>query len=212
MFRIMLTAMLLIQCASTAAAQSDYHKFEFFGGYSHNRIDRGIESDDPSLQDLVGAREGSHGVNISATRNFARHFGVKFDFSAHFNDRTFPIATIPNALELDSRIYSFLGGIQVKDNASESTFKPFAHALAGAAYSQSRAKFTVEFCAALVPSPCPENFKQTATGFAGAFGGGMDVRVSNRVDIRVFQFDYNPTITGDRTQHHFRIGVGIVFH
>jgi hypothetical protein len=52
----------------------------------------------------------------------------------------------------------------------------------------------------------------TETGFAGAFGGGLDIRASDRVDVRVIQFDYNPTRLFDSTQHNFRIGVGIVIH
>jgi hypothetical protein len=39
MFRTMLIGMLMITCASIAAAQSaDYKKFEVFAGYSHNRV------------------------------------------------------------------------------------------------------------------------------------------------------------------------------
>ena len=43
MFRTMLIVITVVACASIAAAQSsDYKKFEFFGGYSHNRVDIGI--------------------------------------------------------------------------------------------------------------------------------------------------------------------------
>jgi len=55
-------------------------------------------------------------------------------------------------------------------------------------------------------------FTDTETGLAGAFGGGLDIRASDRIDIRAFQFDYNPTRVFDSTQHNFRIGVGIVIH
>ena len=34
--------------------------------------------------------------------------------------------------------------------------------------------------------------KISSTDFALAIGGGLDVRVSERVDLRVFQVDYNP--------------------
>jgi opacity protein-like surface antigen len=68
-------------------------------------------------------------------------------------------------------------------------------------------------------------------GFTAAIGGGLDIRLSDRVAIRAIQVDYNPmkfdfsdfgttgipgtpTFTGDqkRTLHNFRIGIGIVFH
>jgi hypothetical protein len=53
----------------------------------------------------------------------------------------------------------------------------------------------------------------------------VDVRVSKRIDIRVFQFDYNPTYYKDvefpeldglvidgRLQNNYRFGFGIVIH
>ena len=214
MFKTMLIATIVLACASIAAAQNDYKKFEFCGGYSHNRVDTGIGDDEPALRDIIDEREGFHGFNTSVTGNLSRYFGVKFDFSGHFKSKRVPIAATPNAeaIEIDSRVFNFLGGVQIKDNSTESTFKPFAHALVGAAHARNRVNFSNDFCAAVFPSPCPADFTETETGFAGAFGGGIDIRVSNRVDIRAVQFDYNPTRLFDTTQHNFRIGVGIVIH
>ena len=213
MFRTMLIVITVVACASIAAAQSsDYKKFEFFGGYSHNRVDTGIGDDDPSLRDIIDEREGFHGFEVSATGNLTRYFGLKADFSGHFKSENFPIPGSPTAIvDVNSRLYNFLGGVQIKDNASESTFKPFAHALVGAAHARNRVDFSPDVCIAISPSPCTD-FTVSETGFAGAFGGGIDIRASDRIDVRVVQFDYNPTRLFDSTQHNFRIGVGIVFH
>lgn len=89
---------------------------------------------------------------------------------------------------------------------------PFAHALVGTARVRNEIDVSNDVCIAIVPSPCPPDFTEKETGFAAAFGGGIDIRASNRIDIRVIQIDYNPTGVFDRTQHNFRIGVGIVFH
>ena len=95
MFKTMLIATIVLACASIAAAQSnDYKRFEFFGGYSHNRIDTGISDDDPELRDIIDEREGFHGFNTSVTGNLTRYFGVKFDFSGHFKNRTFPVPPV----------------------------------------------------------------------------------------------------------------------
>ena len=213
MFKTLLIGMLIFACASLAAAQSDdYKRFEFFGGYSHNRIDTGIGDDDPSLRDIIDEREGFNGFNTSITGNVSRYVGLKFDLAGHYKSRSFPFANIENAVDVDSRVYNFLGGVQVKNNSSEATFKPFAHALAGAAHARNRVEINNLLCIAISPNPCPPNFTETETGFAAAFGGGLDIRASNRVDIRVFQIDYNPTRLFDTTQHNFRIGVGIVIH
>ena len=213
MFKTTLIGLLIVACASIAAAQSDdYKKFEFFAGYSHNRIDTGIGDDDPSLRDIVNEREGFNGFNTSVTGNISRYFGLKFDFSGHFKNETIPVGPITNAVDLKSRIYNFLGGVQIKNNSSDATFKPFVHALVGAAHTRNRLHVSNDVCVAIAPAPCPSDETISETGLAGAFGGGIDIRASNRVDIRVIQFDYNPTRLFDSTQHNFRIGVGIVFH
>jgi len=206
---------IIIACASIAAAQSDYKKFEFFGGYSHNRIDTGIGDDDPELGDIINEREGFNGFEVSATGNFTRYLGIKGDFSGHFKSRTISFASIgaPNArLDLESRVFNFLGGLQIKDNSNEGTFKPFAHALAGVAHARNQVDFNADVCAAVFPSPCPADFTESETGFAAAIGGGIDIRVNDRVSVRAIQVDYNPTRLFDSTQHNFRFGVGIVFH
>ena len=211
MFKTLLIGLTILTCASLAAAQSnDYKKFEFFAGYSHNRIN--VFNDDPDLDDIVDERQGFHGFNTSITGNVSRYVGLKFDFSGHFKSQTFPVGPIQNAVDLDSRLYNFLGGVQIKDNSSEKTFKPFAHALAGVAHTRNRLNVSNDVCIAIVPSPCPFDSNLNETGFAAAFGGGLDIRASDRVDIRVIQVDYNPTRLFDSTQHNFRIGVGIVFH
>jgi opacity protein-like surface antigen len=102
--------------------------------------------------------------------------------------------------------------VQLKDNSTEGTFKPFAHALVGVAHARNRVDFSQNVCAAVFPSPCPSDFSENETGFAAAFGGGLDIRASDSISIRAIQVDYNPTRLFDSTQHNFRIGVGIVFH
>ena len=211
MRKLLFLAILIVSCASMAFAQtSDYNKFEFFGGYSHNRVDTGIEDSEPQLDDIVDEREGFHGFNTSLTGNLSRYFGLKADLSGHFKEKTFPIGTA--SVDIESSIFNFLGGVQLKDNSKETRFKPFAHALAGVARARNKADFSNDVCIAVFPSPCPVDFTDTDTGFAAALGGGLDIRANNRIDIRAFQFDYNPTRVFDSTQHNFRIGVGIVIH
>ena len=212
MFKTILIGTLIIACASVAAAQSDdYKRWELFGGFSHNRIDTGIGDLDPAVRGVIDSYEGFNGFNASATGNVSRKVGFKFDFSGHYSSRSLPIFSIQNALDVKSSIYNFLGGVQLKDNSSEATFKPFAHALVGAAHARNRIDISDSGCIAIFPSPC-NNFSENDTGVAGALGGGLDIRAGDRLDIRVFQFDYNPTRLFGTTQHNFRFGVGLVFH
>lgn len=206
-----------LMCASVAVGQ-DHRRFELFAGYSHNRVDVGpVEDFDPGddleFDDIFDEREGFNGFNVSAVGNFHRYFGGKFDYSYH--QKSFEFGPDNTTV----RIHNILGGIQVKDNSPDGTLKPFAHALVGV--GRTSADLT-EFDNRL------EDFSDT--GFAAAIGGGLDVRIHPRVDIRVFQIDYNPMrfnfadfgATGipgtptptntKRTLHNFRIGIGIVFH
>ena len=212
MFKTILIGTIILACASIAAAQSDYKKFEFFGGYSHNRVDTGLGDEEPALADIINEREGFNGFEVSATGNLSRYLGIKGDFSGHFKNKNLQIPGLPGSnLDIDSRLFNFLGGVQIKDNSTEGTFKPFAHALAGVAHARNSVDFNDVVCVAIVPSPCSP-FTESETGFAAAFGGGLDIRASDRISIRAIQVDYNPTRLFDSTQHNFRIGVGIVFH
>ena len=50
------------------------------------------------------------------------------------------------------------------------------------------------------------------TGFAMAFGGGLDVNAGKRVAIRIFQLDYLPSrLAGVWSKKDFRASAGVVF-
>ncbi|HEX7296683.1 MAG TPA: outer membrane beta-barrel protein [Pyrinomonadaceae bacterium] len=216
---ISLFAPIFVGLLCVSAANSQVRRFEVFGGYSHNRVDVGpVEDFDPSddieLNDIIDEREGFNGFNGSVVGNFSRYVGAKFDYSYH--QKSFGFGGDNTTI----RLHNFLGGLQVKDNSSEGTWKPFGHALVGVGRIAADLS---EFDDRLA------DFDDA--NFAAAIGGGLDVRVSPRIDVRVIQFDYNPmrfdfsdfgavglpgtpTLTGDskRTLHNFRIGIGIVLH
>ncbi len=187
-------------------AQNDsdeYKKNEFYVGYSNQRVE-------------VGGRRAFNGIEVSATRNFNRYFGIKADVSAaqRSSSSTYQLSngTTTNTVTTDvnSSLYNFLGGIQVKDNATKARFKPFAHALVGVAHTRDRfATFCTE--ANCTIQPLVGNFKINDTGFGGAFGGGLDIKVNDRIDFRAIQVDYNPVYTRSSFDNNIRISVGIVF-
>jgi hypothetical protein len=205
MSKLLLLVTLIAGCTPIAFAQSsdEYNKIEFYGGYSHNRVDTG------SGGSFIDDREGFNGFNTAVTANITRYVGLKVDLAGHFKHKSLAIGS--GSVDFDSNLFNFLGGVQVKDNSKEGTFKPFAQALVGVARGRNRVQFNGIICVAIFPTPCT-NFTETDTGFAGAFGGGLDIRLNNRIDIRAVQADYNPTRLFGDTQHNFRFGAGIVIH
>lgn len=217
-------AVILTLCASIGFAQttssSDYHKFEVYGGYSNNQVDVG-EGDFGSNNSLFDDRQTHHGFEAAGVYNVTRYVGIKGDFSAHFKDYNFTVpatGTTPSQnFKVESSLYQFMGGVQIKDNAKEgSRFRPFGHALAGVAHGRGKidnAFFNSTFCTN-IGTVCTQanGLSDSETGFAAAIGGGIDIKATKRLSIRAIQLDYNPTRLGNETQHNFRIGVGLVFH
>lgn len=137
--------------------------------------------------DFGGDFEGFNGVEGAVTGNISRYVGIKGDYAFHF--KSFDAAPF----NVDAKTHTLVGGVQLKDNSKETKVKPFAHFMAGLTHARVSGFVS-----------------DSETGFSGVIGGGVDIRMSERVDLRAIQFDYNPTRLGGETQHNFRVGVGIV--
>ena len=214
MRKLLFLVILVVGTTSMAFAQSDdYNKVEFSAGYSHARVDTGI--DDPDLDDdfadFLADRRGFNGFDASIAGNLTRYFGLKGNLSGHFKSDSFSDGI--DTINTEERIWQFLGGVQLKDNSTETKVKPFAHFLVGGA-NQS-----IEFTS---PSLTGESIEVKDTSLAMKIGGGVDVRLGRRVDLRAIEFNYNPIFVGDRTalgetfsgrtQHNFTVGFGFTIH
>ena len=202
--------------AASAVAQAqpvdDYKKVEFFAGYSNGQVDTGVDSGNSAV-DFFRDRENFNGVNVSGVYNVSRYFGIKGDVSATYNNNSFneEVAGARVSFKNNNSLYNFLGGVQVKDNSKEGVFKPFGHVLVGAAHARSKFKdYTCTPTTGVCPTVIVPDETFSDTGFAAAVGGGLDLRVSNRFQIRAIQVDWNP-VRIDGTQNNLRLGAGIVF-
>ena len=181
---------MIIACATSfALAQNDYNKHDIYVGFSHARVD--FDAD----------LEGFNGFEVAANKNISRYVGLKGDYAFHF--KNFNI----NGVDIDAKTHTLVGGVQFKDNSKETTFKPFAHLMAG--FTNARAKVNPTVCIQQLGFTCP--FSDSETGFSGVLGGGLDFRINDRMDFRAIQIDFNPTRLGGETQGNFRVGVGVVF-
>ena len=218
MKKFILAASLAALSAVGALAQTavdDYKKGEFYVGYSNGQVDTGLDSGN-SVNSFFRDRANFNGVNVSGVYNFNRYVGAKGDFSATFNNTRFseaiviPGGTTTSTVSFNTKnsLYNLVGGVQVKDNANSGVFKPFAHAMVGLAHV--RTKVTDATCSPATPCPViNESFSDN--GLSGVFGGGLDLRLNNRIQIRAIQVDYNPVRANGQTDNNLRIGAGIVF-
>jgi opacity protein-like surface antigen len=195
MRKLILAAFFIAAGALSALAQTtdEYRKNEFFAGYSYHSADINTLTIDPQ-------RTGQHGVNLAYTRNLSPHVGLTGDVSAHFKRTSQPTTT--GTFESQRDQYYFLGGVQFAAR-NQRRVRPFAHALVGASLFRGLTSDR---------SPAGNVFTiDDATSFAMAFGGGLDVRVSERVAVRIIQADYAPTFFGAGRQDNFRLSFGVVF-
>jgi hypothetical protein len=253
MRKLWLLALFILACAPVSFAQGsgDYNKVEVYGGYSLGRFNSNVNSASftsssgtetftnlcsPAFADMNGAnfqkffcqRRNFNGFDASVTYNVSRYIGITGNITGHFKSETFVDKFTPpgvtQTIANRERLYNFLGGVQIKNNSRTARFKPFAHALAGVARYTNRQQQTLD----LFPQ---FNFtiEDQVTSFAMKLGGGLDIRASRRIDVRVFEFDYNPVFAGNRqaksiagpfspvtftgqTAHNYTFGFGIVIH
>jgi hypothetical protein len=211
------TALLLCSTAfalAQSANKDDSPKVEVFVGYSAlgEANSRGI-SFGPNGS-IAGNYSAEPGFETSLIRNFSKRFGIKGDFSAHFNNEsghgpitscTPACTTVTQDFQLNTRVYNFLAGPEFKARNS-TRFTPFVHVLGGVAHTS--ANFTT-------PGPTLNIFlKSSYTSFAMALGGGLDIRATKRVSFRG-SMDYNPVFVHDSTsgtRDFVRLSLGVLFH
>jgi opacity protein-like surface antigen len=187
---LMLAASAAVMEAQTSGAQS---KNDFFAGYSFQSADINTLTIDPH-------RTPQNGLNLEYTRNITRHIGLTGDASAHFHRENHSTGVGRFSSQRDQ--YFLLGGLQFKAG-NEKHVQPFAQALFGVSLFRG-------FTADIRPAGNVYTYDD-ATSFAMALGGGLDVRVSKRIAVRLIQLDYTPTFFGSGRQDNFRISAGIVF-
>ena len=65
---------------------ADIKRGEFYVGYSNGQIDTGVDSGS-SINAFFRDRANFNGAEVSGVYNLGRYFGIKGDFSAHFQSQ-----------------------------------------------------------------------------------------------------------------------------
>jgi len=230
MKRLVVLATLILITATAAFAQDDYKKYEFFAGYSALYLDNlAGETGSVAVDDVLGEKQNLRGFNLAAGYNFHKYVGAKFDYSLHLREDNFsrPLGSGT----IDTTLQNFLGGIQIKNKKNDGPrFKPFGHALFGVAVQK------VDVDSPNLPAVFGiSDFHTNETSFSMAFGGGLDIKLNERFDLRLVQVDWNIINRGDQQtgivlvptpfqtvgqpffipgtrQDNLRLGIGIVIH
>ena len=133
-----------------------------------------------------------HGWNASVTGNITKRLGIVADFSGHYGSE------LEGSTLVKKDAHSFLFGPRVSFRGKK--FTPFVYALLGVTRFHESATIN------------GQKLFDSDTGFSSALGGGLDVKVNDRVAIRVFQIDYfRPNFFGE-AHTRGRLAFGVVLH
>jgi hypothetical protein len=134
--------------------------------------------------DQFGQGSGLNGWNTAVTGNLNHWLGVTGDFSGQYKS--------VSGVDLHNYTYTFgptLAARQIR------TFTPFVHGLFGG-FSASAAASGVS---------------ASNSGFAMAFGGGLDASVKQHWAVRLGQFDWmSLRSNGTSSNNNFRYSAGLV--
>jgi len=224
MKKMLYATILLFAFVSLTFAQSG-KRSALFIGYSNLQVE-GLANRDFNEsnfdENFFDRREGLHGVEASYTGYFGKYVGITGDFS--FNRQKDTFAIIGGEGSIDTQIYNFLAGPEIKAR-NRSRIEPFAHALFGGAHTRFKVGSNVSFGGVSFNDSSTVN----TTDFAMALGGGLDIRLGG-ITVRAIQVDYNPIYLRDRSinvltnagaiepfvlqgnrQDNVRFSVGVVF-
>ena len=129
-----------------------------------------------------------HGWDFSIAGNPHKVFGIVADFGGYY--KTIRVLDI----DVSTSTYTFGVGPQFSYRGSERV-TPFARVLVGAAHFGAGAM----------------GVTASVNAFAMAFGGGLDVKASKSVAIRVVQVEDVMTRYEGATGHDLRLSFGVVF-
>jgi opacity protein-like surface antigen len=205
MRHILIAGIMVLAVAGMAAAQ-DFPKIELFGGYSLLRIggpdvDANVvskaKSGLPSTLYEVPNKYFKKGGTISATYNVKSYMGV--EVSAQLNqgnlleiygnwdtfDWGTPCCQITNG-KIKVTDFSLMAGPRFAYRKYEQ-ITPFAHVLAGINRADMKSYLFVNYVDRTSLLNIPTD---TVSGLGVTVGGGVDIKATDRISVRILQADY----------------------
>lgn len=202
MIRLFLLLLIALVCAPAALAQ-DYSRYEFYVGYAHERANNNADQFDRNATatingnrvDFASRRESYNGFQVEFNQNVTSYIGLVTNFSGTYGTTGYRDSLSGGTFNASVARYTLVAGPRY--NWRTSSVTPFAHGLFG--FTHIRADFNNPNCTA----------PRSRTGFAMAFGGGLDIDAGEHIDVRAIQVDYLPTFIGGKRQDNIRASAGI---
>lgn len=195
----LMAGLVLLLFPFTALGQST-PKVELFGGYSYLRADG---DGDPSAN--------LHGWNASIAGNMNNWLGLVADFSGHYGSESLSFVLGPVDFfqtRADDSTHAFLFGPRVSYR-KHNKVTPFVHTLIGAVHDKvDNITVITARVGNAAAGTLPKSISETAFGLA--LGGGLDVKATDRIAVRLVQADYLLTRFHDDSQHNLRLSFGLV--
>jgi opacity protein-like surface antigen len=187
--RKLLTFASLIVFLSLASAPKAYSQVELYGGYSHLQLN-GAPSN-------MGS--SSNGWQGGAYLHLLGPWGVEADYSNHYG--------VSPQVSSNGNAYYVPGFTELygpRFTLALPRIHPYVHALFGTVNGK-----------AMVPSPIlfvfPPPITISENAFGMALGGGLNVKATRHIWVRLIQVDYLRAQFTNNTQNDARISAGIVF-
>lgn len=183
--RRLLTATSVVLFLAVVSTPQAFSQVELFGGYSYQKLSAAPSNVGPS----------ANGWNASAYLHLLGPFGLEGDLSNHYG-------ISPTAQSIGGVYYvpQFTEMWGPRYTLALPRIHPFVHALFGTVHG-----VPVSTLVALPPVQKPEN------AFGMTFGGGINVKATKHVWLRLIQVDYIRANFTNNPENQTQISAGLVF-
>ena len=192
--RKLLTFASLAFLLTVVSVPKAYSQVELFGGYSHLQL-KGAPSD-------IGA--SSNGWEGDAYLHLLGPWGIEADYSNHYGPSQ------PALAPLNGTVYYVPGFTELYGPRFTLAFPrihPFVHALLGTVHGVAKTPIPDVAC---TPQGCPA-FTSRENAFGMAFGGGLNVKATRHIWLRLVQVDFIRAQFTNNSQNDMRVSAGLVF-
>ncbi len=173
-------------------------KVEVFGGYQYLHL-----GDATASGQTIFNSQGFNGWDAAAQFNVTKYFGIEGNFGGAY-------ATLGGSQGVKTHLYTYTGGPVLFVNVGP--IKPFVHGLFGGLHSSFSGS-----------GGSGNSVNLSDNGYTSMVGGGLDVKVSKAVAVRLAEFDWVYYHLGSLSSsgsqlfpafgesNNFRLTTGIVF-